>query len=258
MISSTIQKIIFVLVLLSFSIFSNGQYSIFFAIWIFTTILLFGVRKLSRWKGFLLAFSSIGISYYIGFDVVPFLPISISVIITIVFSVFASLPYLIDSFFIKNRASFLSTLIFPCSVVLLEYIYHLINQYGTWGHYAYSQHSQHLLLQSISVFGMGYITFLINWFASVINWIYEERNELNKIKNGILIYSLIIGITLLYGGYRTQFQKTDIKTVRVASISALDSLAVSFDIGGLKNKSTENEIRIEANKQTKKIKSIFV
>ncbi len=247
-----LKKITFVLILLLFLVISNGQFSVFFAIWISTTMLLFTVRKLSRWKGFLVAWLAISIGYYIGFDVTP-LPFIIPVIIAIIFSLFASLPYLIDSFFSKNRNSFLSTLIFPCSAVLIEFSYHQFNLYGTWGHFAYTQQTQNILLQSISVFGLGYITFLITWFASVGNWIFEQRNELKNVKKGILIYGTVLGLTLIYGGYRVKFQKPNSETIRIASISALDSLKVSVNVQGLKNKETENNVKIETRKNTSKL-----
>jgi apolipoprotein N-acyltransferase len=248
-----IKKILFVLVLVLFSVFSNGQYVVFIAIWVFTTMLLFTVRKLPRWKGFLLTFLSISIGYYIGFDFVPFLPLIISITIALIFSLLSSLPYLIDSFFLKNRKSFLSTLIFPCSVVLIEYGYHQFNQYGTFGHLAYTQQSQLILLQSISIFGLGYVTFLIAWFASVSNWIYEQRNEWKNIKKAVLIYSLVFGLTLTYGFYRVQFQKNNSTTIRIASISALDSLKVRVDIQGLNDVNTENNVKIETRRNTSKL-----
>lgn len=248
-----IKKVLFVLILLLLSVISNGQYAVFFAIWIFTTTLLFAVRKLPRWQGFLLAFLVISIGYYIGTDVAPFLPIAVSIVITIIFSLLTTLPYLIDSFFSKKRKSFLSTFIFPCSFVLIEYAYHQFDPFGTWWHFAYTQQSQSILLQSISVFGMGYITFLITWFASVSNWVYEQRNEWKNVKKGVLIYSIVLGLTLIYGGYRVQFQKPNSETIRVASISALDSLKVPVDIQGINNKETENEAKIETRRNTSKI-----
>ncbi len=247
------KKIIFVSILLLFLLFSNGQFSVFFAIWIATAMLLFAVRTLKRWQGFLFAFLILGTSYYIGFDVVPFLPVSASIGIAAVFSVFASLPYLIDSFFSKRRNSFLSTFIFPASAVVIEYVYHQLNAYGTWGHLAYTQQSQHVLLQSISVFGLGYITFLITWFASVCNWVYEQRSEWRNVKKGVFMYTLVFGVTLLYGGYRIQFQKPDSETIRVASISALDNLAVGIDIKGLNNHETTNDVKVETRKNTSRL-----
>lgn len=177
-----VKNIAFLSVLLLLSMFANGQYALFFVIWLFMPSLLFAVRQLKRWQGFLLAFVVITTGYYIGFDVVPFLPVVASLIIASVFGLFATIPYFIDSFFAKQRSSFLSTLIFPTTVVLMEYIYHQLNAYGTWGHFAYSQESQTMLLQSVSVFGLGYITFLIAWFGSVVNWVYDHRKDLKVVK----------------------------------------------------------------------------
>ena len=244
-----LKKTIFVSVLLLLLILSNGQYAVFFAIWLALPMLLFTVRKLKRWQGFLFAFFALGVSYYIGFDVVPFLPVTVSIIIAAIFSVFASLPYLIDSFFSKNRGSLLSTLIFPCSAVLLEYAYHLINQYGNWGHFAYSQQSQHLLLQSISVFGMGYITFLIFWFAAVANWVYEQRHHQRSFKKGVFAYSLVLGLTFIYGGYRIACQKPNAETIRIASISASDDYTLNFYLEGLNDDEKGDENKIEAKRQ---------
>ena len=248
-----LKKATFVSILLLLLLLSNGQYAVFFAIWMAIPMLLFAVRKLKRWQGFLFAFLTLAISYYIGFDVVPFIPMAVSIILCVIFSVFASLPYLIDSFFSKKRDSFLSTLIFPCSAVLLEYAYHMINQYGTWGHFAYTQESQHLLLQSVSVFGMGYITFLIFWFASVSNWVYEHRNKWSTVKKGVLAYGLVLGLTMIYGGYRVVFQKSDAETVRIASISAQDSLKVLIDIQGLTNEETVEDVKLQTRKNTDRL-----
>ncbi len=249
--TSILKKVLFVIILLFLSIVSNGQYAVFFAIWIFTAMLLFAVRKLKRWQGFL-SLLAIGIGYFIGFNITP-LPIIIPIIIAIIFSLVASLPYLIDSFFYKKKSSFLSTLIFPTSAVLMEYVYHQFNFYGTWGHFAYTQQSQYVLLQSISVFGLGYITFLITWFASVSNWVYEQRNEWKNVKKGVFIYGLVLGLTFIYGGYRVQFQKPYSETIRIASISALDSLKVMVDLQGINNKETKNEVKLKTKRNISKL-----
>lgn len=245
-------KIAFVSLLLVLSIFSNGQYALFFAIWMFTALLLFAVRRLKRWQGFLVAFFSIGIGYYIGFDVVPFIPVPVSILISVFFSVLAALPYWIDSFFAKQRGTFLSTLIFPTAAVLIEYAYQLINPYGSWGHLAYTQESQYVLLQSVSLFGMGYITFLITWFAAVCNWIYEQRHDLRKAKKGGLVYGLVLTLTLLYGLVRVQVQEAS-DTIRIASISAQDSLQPSIDIAGLNKPETMKASKETARKSSSKL-----
>ncbi|HAP62915.1 MAG TPA: hypothetical protein DCR93_26595 [Cytophagales bacterium] len=238
-----LQKVIFASILFVLLLFSNGQYAMSFAIWVAVPMLLFAVRKLKRWQGFLFALVMIGASYYFAFDVVPFIPVPVSIALAVMYSAVASLPYLIDSFFSKNRASFLATLVFPTAAVLFEYAYHQFYPYGSWGHLAYSQESQTALLQSISVLGMGYITFLITWFAAVVNWVYEQRQQQGTVKQGVLAYSLVLGITLMYGSYRITFQEANSETVQVASISAQDSLMVQIDLPGLNNPETEQEVK---------------
>ncbi|MBX2828230.1 MAG: hypothetical protein KTR22_08710 [Flavobacteriaceae bacterium] len=251
--TSLIKKTAFALVLLALAILSNGQYAIFFAIWLFVPLMLFTVRNLKRWQGFLLAFTIIGVGYLIGTDVAPFLPLYVSLIITAVFSFLAFLPYLIDSFFRKKRSHFISTLIFPTAAVLIEYAYHYVDPFGTWWHYAYTQQSQYVLIQSISVFGLGYITFLIMWFASVVNWMYEQRDDKKNVKKALLVYGLVLALTLLYGGYRVQFQKPNSETIRVASISAPNDLNSMIDIEGLRNPETENEVKVITRNNTTKL-----
>lgn len=247
------RKIVFLFILFILAVFSNGQYVLFFAIWIFAALLLFAVRKLPKGKGFLLALFLMSANGYIGFDFVPFMPLSVAIVSSLILGLFGALPYLIDSFFSKKRTSFLNTFIFPCSVVIIEYVYHQFNPYGTFGHLAYTQQSQLILIQSVSVFGLGFITFLIAWFASVSNWVYEQRKNRKNFKKGILIYSLVMGLTVTYGSYRVYFQKTDSETIRIASISASDSLHVSIDIRGLKDEKTNDTLKLKTKKNTSKL-----
>ena len=198
----------------------------FFATWISTTMLLFWVRRFSALRGFLFAWLVLTIGYLFQFyELVP-LPVPFYILTMAGYGLVIAIPYLIDLLFSKKRNNFLHTLIFPTSWVLLEYVYHRFNPYGTWGHLAYSQESQLLLLQSLSVFGMGYITFIVGWFASVSNWVYLQKFNWQKVKQGVLIYFLIFGLTMGYGAYRLLFQKPNSETIRIASISAFDEKGI--------------------------------
>ncbi len=248
-----IKKILFGLTLIVLLLFSNGRFTLFFATWLSTTMLLYVIRKFSALRGFLLAWLLLASAFLFQYyELVP-LPTPFYILLMVVYGMVLAIPYLLDLVFIKNKNSFLHTLIFPTSWVLIAYVLYKYNPYGSWLHIAYSQQSQLVLLQSISVFGLGFITFLIGWFASVSNWVYKQRNEWKNVKKGVLIYSIVLGLTLIYGGYRVQFQKANSKTIRIASISALDSLKVRIDIQGLNNKETENDVKIETRKNTSKL-----
>jgi apolipoprotein N-acyltransferase len=152
----------------------------------------------------------------------------------IVTALIYALPILIDSLFSKKRKNFIHTLIFPTTAVIISYFYFNYNPYGTWGHMAYTQESQLILLQSVSIFGLGYITFIISWFASLMNWGYLQKFQWEKIKKGVIVFSLVFGLTMAYGSYRILFQKSDSDTIRIASISALPNYGIyDNDLWGL-------------------------
>ncbi|MBG6129224.1 apolipoprotein N-acyltransferase [Aquimarina sp. EL_43] len=225
-VNNTLGKLTFLVILLLVLLISNGGYTMFFAPWISITMLLYAVRQLSVIKGFLLACVLLVIAtLFQNSEILPF-PFLMYALIMAPYGLIAAIPYLIDLLFSKNRNTFLHTLIFPTALVLIEYVSSLFLPYGSWGHIAYTQQSQNVLLQSVSVFGMGYITFLIGWFASIINWILIRELQWVKVKKGILIYSVTIGLTLGYGSYRLLFQKSNAETIRIASISAIDNLRI--------------------------------
>jgi apolipoprotein N-acyltransferase len=130
------------------------------------------------------------------------------------------IPYIIDRLVHpKFSHSFLSTLVLPLSWSSTEFLFTKLG-YGTWSLMAYSQYGNLPLLQIISITGMYGVTFLITWFASMINWVIEKKFAWLIIRSGVLLYLSVMLLVLLYGGARTgQLFKTDLTTVKVASIS---------------------------------------
>ncbi len=175
-------KILLLAVIFLFLLFANGRFSMFFATWISAALLLYWVRKHSTAKGFFGAWLIITLAWMFQFYGMVPVPAPFYIIIAIVYGLLGSLPYLLDLIFVKQPSRFLQSLIFPSSWALVDYLTQF-SPYGSWGHAAYSQHTQLLLLQSISVFGMSYITFLIGWFASICNWSLNQKMEWTKIKN---------------------------------------------------------------------------
>ena len=147
--NNQINKIIFGLALIIFLLFSNGRFSLFIATWVSATMLLYTVRKFSSLRGFLLAWLLLTIAFLFQFYKLVPLPTPFYILIMTTFGLVLAIPYLIDSLLSKNKSSFLHTFIFPTSWVLLGYIFYKYNPYGTWGHIAYSQQSQLILLRSI-------------------------------------------------------------------------------------------------------------
>ncbi len=210
---------LFLVTLLVFLLFSNGRFSLFFTTWVSAAMLLFWVRKFSTLKGFLYAWLILSLAWsFQYYGMVPVPPL-FYIVIVLVYGLIGSLPYLLDLLLSKDRNSFIQTLIFPASWALIDYLTQY-TPYGSWGHAAYSQHTQLVMLQSISLFGMSFITFLIGWFASILNWAFYHNMEWQKIKKAVVIFGMLMLITLSFGSIRLTFFRPASETVRIASISA--------------------------------------
>jgi apolipoprotein N-acyltransferase len=214
-----LKKYGFLFLLLALLLFSNGRYSLFFAAWASAALLLYWVRNFSPVKGFLWAWLLLTIAFgFQFFGMVP-VPLLFYVFVSAAYGLIGSLPFLVDLIVARNRSRFLETLIFPASWALIDFLTQF-TPYGSWGNVAYSQHSQLILLQSISIFGMSYIPFLIGWFASICNWALSQKMEWAKIRKGVLAFGIVLILTIGYGSIRLTFRRPKGETVRIASVSA--------------------------------------
>jgi len=74
------------------------------------------------------------------------------------------------------------------------------------------------------VTGISGIVFLLTWFGSVINWAWEQHFTWPRIRRGILLYSSLLALVLFAGGARLAFFPPRAQTVRVAGISASQTI----------------------------------
>lgn len=124
----------------------------------------------------------------------------------------------------KLKSHKLSVLVFPSTMIILEWIQYTFTPFASWGIAAYTQVNSINISQSISVFGMAGLSFLIYWSNTSITQLFitKKTNYLNR-----LLPALVIG-TAIYGHLRLDISKTIKKdTIKVAAIGT-DS-----EIGGL-------------------------
>ena len=192
--------------------------------WIMPVALLAYVRRNSGWKSILLGIIFLGIGSGIaGYKVIP-LPPHIFPVVMLIASFVTFIPYLVDKWLVDDKwRGFLSTLVFPITAVIIEYLMSLDPSQGTWGSIAITQYGNLPLMQLVSVTGIWGISFLIYWTASVINWIIENSESGNRAKAffGFKIYASVLFIIILFGSVSLipSFINTD-KQVRIAAISA--------------------------------------
>lgn len=136
----------------------------------------------------------------------------------LVYGIIFFLPFLADRLIAPKIEGYLSTLVFPSAWVTMEFILSFTVA-GSWFSLAYTQYGNLPLMQLVAITGIWGISFLITWFAAVVNWAWEEDFSLPKTRRGISLYPGIFIFVLLFGGAYLTFLPADSDTVRAAAIT---------------------------------------
>ena len=214
-----------------FSLFTS-KWTMAFAVWLAPVFALRFLRSQKTGRGFLLIFLagyiSISIAWY---GAAPF-PMPIYPIFMAINVLLGSLPYLFDRLLTPRLrrdggSPFLSTLVFPLASTATEYLLMADGPLGSFGASAYSQAGFPALAQLVSVTGLWGITFLVSWFASVVNWAWEHEFDWKLVWRGVAIYAAILGVALLFGVTQlmtapNESDMTEGDTVTIASFTAVE------------------------------------
>jgi apolipoprotein N-acyltransferase len=207
--------------------FAAGRWAIPLAAWLSPVFLLRFVRTQRLLTGLLLAwlvkfvvsaFVTQGTILYPG--IVPY-------VIVLFVSLVVTLPFLVDRLIASELPGFVVMLIFPLAYTTLEYL-SSNGPFGTYNSIAYTQYGNLPLMQLASVTGIWGITFLITWFASVVNWAWERGFAWSELRLGGLLYAAVLAIVLLGGGARLSLFPPHAATVRVAGLSASQAAVAAF------------------------------
>ncbi len=215
--SREIIKKIFLLLIGGIAITLAGiNWTITIAAWLAPIFLLMYTRK-AKWVEMLIFFLVLVVSGMISQtgNNLFHLP-AVTIFNGISFGVLTSISYVVDKALYKRNSSFYVSLIFPSAVILVEFVVSF--GIGTWGSIAHTQFDFKPLLQFSSISGTYGISFLVAWFASVINWLFEKRKKRHTFLTGVLIYSSIFVAVVLFGVIRVNLHSTNEKTVKVAAV----------------------------------------
>ena len=198
--------------------FSYGANNIALAAWLAPVFLLRFVRK-EKWRVWIpvvyiiqvaaVAFQLRGMVPIPGMGYYLFLAVS---------GILGLIPYVIDRGLARRVGGLPSTLVFPCAWTVLDYL-NSLGPFGSWGSEAYSQYGNLPLLQVLSVTGLWGITFLIAWFAAVVNYVWEEGWNSRPARTAAGLCASTIVAVILLGGLRISLFPPSSPTVRIASLS---------------------------------------
>lgn len=201
-------------------VFVGWKWNIIIAPWIASVLLVRYFRQTKRWVTTLVAIPFLSaatfVTLYGGWDM--------PLVAGIGFSFLKIIPLIIalylDRILYPRYMGISSTLIFPVSNVVLDYIFSfLFTGLGAVFSWAPTQFSFPDLSQIASLTGIWGIVFIITWTASVANTVWEYKTDVNKWGKQVITAGIVVLCVLGYGGIRTAVINRDIETVRIGSVT---------------------------------------
>jgi apolipoprotein N-acyltransferase len=216
-----IKGIVFLLVAFLVLLVSNGRWFTPAMVWAYPVFMLRFSRINKPLTGYLMIAFAMAIANQISFlNFVSSDPSYFLYYLPALLGPMIAVPYLIDAMIRQKSKSFITTLVFPATYVVVEYLYSL-NPFGGTGVLGYTQYQFTLLTQIASITGVLGITFLITWTGSVINWCYDEyRSNRSPIKN-LAVYIIVMVTVFVFGGVRLILPSNQ-ETVYVAGLHVYD------------------------------------
>jgi len=118
-----------------------------------------------------------------------------------------------------------STLVFPAAYVVTDYLLGF-TPLGTLFSFGSTQFAFTTIVQTVSITGIWGISFLITWFASIVNNAWENGFDLRMgggtarpERNPAALFTLAALLVLTYGSARIATSASRVQTVRVAGIT---------------------------------------
>jgi apolipoprotein N-acyltransferase len=139
-------------------------------------------------------------------------------IFLVISGISALLPYIADRLVARHLNGVSNTLVFPATLVAAQFVYSH-GPMGSWGSIPYTQAGNLPLLQLLSVTGLWGITFLIGWFAAVVNWTWQQGLTSARAWHPLALFAGVYLSVINLGGARLALFPPASPTVRLASLS---------------------------------------
>jgi len=141
------------------------------------------------------------------------IPLMLVFLYSIPISIFHLPGYLIWSKFKNNKYALF---LFPVIMIIMEWIQYTFTPLASWGVAAYTLHDNVSLIQTVSLFGLAGLSFLIYWVnASIANIIVKRKTSISTFQLPLAMLFFLI----VFGSIRYDLSKSNgINTVTVAAV----------------------------------------
>ena len=141
------------------------------------------------------------------------IPLELIFLYSIPISLFHLPGYLIWS---KYKNQKYALFLFPVIMIIMEWIQYTFTPLSSWGVAAYTMHDNVSLIQTVSLFGLAGLSFLIYWVnVSIANIIIKRKISISTFQLPLIMLFLLI----IFGSIRYDLSKANgINTVTVAAV----------------------------------------
>jgi apolipoprotein N-acyltransferase len=216
--------------------FTSIQPSLAIAAWLAPLFLLRFARTQRACVGLpviaLVQSVTLGVNWYIGST--PNIMLALS---GVGIGLLATLAYAADRLLTPRLRGLSSILVFPLALTTIDWLGSLLAPAltpfllpslfaaaGAWDSPGYTQAGIAPLVQLVSITGMWGLTFLLAWFASTANALWEHGFDLRRTRGSLVAFGAVCGAVLLFGVVRIAVPSAEAPTVPVAAIASREDL----------------------------------
>jgi apolipoprotein N-acyltransferase len=198
---------------------AHMKYGVGFLAWIgYAPMLYFLKEKKGVWYRVLLFFVMTLAWSLTTFKIIsPPIPWFFAFLFSPVIAFFHIAGILVWDFFKESKYHYL---IFPGAMMISEWVMYTFTPFASWGAAAYSQVDNLVLLQSVSLYGMMGLSFLLYLVNALVMMWFDSK----PLKESVAI-AAVVSLVLFYGHLRVGFgQGVTRSTVKVAAIGSTSNL----------------------------------
>ncbi|MDC0740763.1 nitrilase-related carbon-nitrogen hydrolase [Polyangium mundeleinium] len=206
--------------------FSNGVHANVFAAWVAPALMLRFVMISPPRSGFAATAVACGVASFVTFRGAIPMPDAEYAVTSAISGLFGALPYLLHRLASPRLGGVPGSLVFPAANVTLLYVVSLGSPFGTWANDAYIELDFLLLSELASVTGVWGVAFLVAWFASAVQGLFESRAP--RANPALAAFGGCLLLALGYGAWARYAPAPARQTVRVAALSNPSTLSDLF------------------------------
>jgi apolipoprotein N-acyltransferase len=146
------------------------------------------------------------------------------VLFPLIRGVMYTLPYAADRLIGARLGLWARMFVFPLAFTTVDWLMSLGNAINSTGSPAYSQYNNLALMQILSITGMWGVTFLLMWFASTVNALWEHGRNWRPVRGVVGVLVVVLLAVFVFGGVRLALFAPSSPNVKAATITLDDTI----------------------------------